>query len=298
MTPVARFAYWYPAGADMTVDAPIVLHDSAQRNARVMVNHSGWDAPPWETTLTRSPGIDGAVLHDVTLGSRQLTLPVFIRAANRDEVLAWKSMLVQAMNPRNGAGTLLLADGIGEPFGRARYARAVYRDGLRGDGTLEGSDWWRFTVTLDALDPYWYTAEPVTAEWAGQAGAPRFPWSFPWSFSTGGVDVVTPLEISGDAPAQPLWTLTPPFTRVKVTNDRSGEWWQVQRSLDDQWIPLTLSAPPTLVRDDAGVNRYSQLTAGSRLFDLLPGDTVSVQVNGTSAAFRLSLTAGEAWLTL
>lgn len=290
-----RSVAWYPGGTDLG-DEPLLLSDPDSDLSRVLNDHSGFDAPPWSVTLATSPGYDGARVTGVTVGAGDLVVPVLIRAGSEAARRSIRDDLIEALNPRRGPGKLLVAD-IGMPGGDARWITAIYKDGLRGSGVQRGPGWWRFTLTLTTLDPYWYSFDPVVAVWTPLPAVPFFPFRFPWRLSPAGLVESVPLSLDGNATSWPTWQIAAPFTRVRASC--RGWWWEIRRSLGEANVPLVAKTKPgeAGVRTAAGVNAYQQLVGGSQLFPLEPGDQVVVELDGGSSTTEVRLTTWQTWVS-
>lgn len=289
---------WYPPGAAWD-DTPIVLLDATAAPYRVLQAVQGLEAPTFLLRTAILPNVPGAQFLGATMLPRDVVLPVLIRADTHDQMRALKHELVQAMcHHELGPARVLFTDSLGTDSGDARYFNAYYSKGLEGDGQNMGLNWWRFTLTLAVLDPFWYSMEPATASWQGKPALPWFAPGIVMQFSEVGVDLVSALDLEGDADTYPEFTLQGPFLSIKATNSRTGEWWEVSRDTEASETVAVVSKPGaeslTLA---SGESVWGALSSGSVLFPLAAGDDIVWTVNGTSSSTLLSVAATPAWNT-
>lgn len=299
-----RSAYWYPAGTDLDGE-PLVLDDGTGRTMFIQWGASGMLAPEWTIVASPSPGVPGAQLRAITMGVRTIKLPLYLKANDRASLMHGVRGLVSAMNP-TAPGRLLVTDMLGTPSGTQRYINAIYGGGLEGDESAmrigNVSPWWQFTLELQCLDPLWYSRDQVKATWQGAGVASTFfVGTFPWTLAPYALtDAALPLDLAGDpgVPMWPSWTLSGPWTKHRVVNRRTGEWWEVSRAkAATDTIIVTTYPGRVSIRTSTGANAYGLRTTGSKFFSLLPGDSVLLESAGTSAASRVDLAVDEAWLS-
>lgn len=294
---------WFRAGTDFD-DDPLVLLEPSKFSTRVLKDIQGFDAPVFSFESLATPGIDGVRFGSVTATRPVLSVPVLVIAPTRAEMRRMKSQIVAAMNPKLGAGRLVMSEDIGSESGDVRFVECQYRGGLEGDGANGGTSlWWKFTAQFECSDPYWYSTEPATARWVGQPGKPTFPFTLagngvvmnPW-----GVILDELLELSGDAETFGTYTLSGPWSRARFVNDRTGKWWEITRDPNVTETLVVRTKPGTVgLRTVDGLNRYASFTKGAnmQLFSLLPGDTISVECDGASGATAFDLSVPIAWNT-
>lgn len=297
-----RAAYWYPPGEDLATGTPVVLDDGKPSPMFVRPGAGGLEVPEWTIRAVASPGIPGAMFNGASMGVRAVTLPIYLTAPDRASLRAAWGDLVATLDPEDGPGKLVIGNMLGGSSGGMRWLSAVYAGGLEGDESAmslgDREPWWQFNLQFRALDPFWYSMEDIAASWLPQVGTPRFPMVFPYTFTRPALVPEVELDVSGNAKCWPTWTMTGPFTRMRLTNDRSGEWVQVTRALPDAGATAVLTTKPgeRALRTPAGVNIYRQLSGVP--FPLRAGDTVSVAAVGALAGgMRLDMTAREAWRT-
>lgn len=304
---MGRSALWFPAGTTVgDLDRAVTLDDGSPEPMFVMKGATGIEAPSWNVELQTTPGVRGARYIGAVSDPRSIKLPIHLCAPTRPEMRRIKEELLDAINPdtddAGGQGVLMLSDAVGEDSGEYRCIDAVYAGGLEGDeASIKVGDrqvWWEFELQFTGLD-FWYSPEPVIAEWAGQAGVPFFPFNISaWRLSPYGLTNTIPLDLGGNAKSWPTLTLSPPFSRIRVVNTRSGSWWQIGRGGDDEGAAVLVDGTPgaVRVRDSAGGNLFRQLTwDGSDPFGIRPGDSLTVESDGAAQSTRVHLEVVPHW---
>lgn len=285
---------------------------------REMQGSEGYFVAPFELMLDTTPGVDGAHFRSARTLVRDPSYRFLCDAADEAVFADAMSELASALVPKRGPGTLVVKARSGTNAGAMRMIRCLYAGGLEGDSLL-GRDqkvrWWPFTLRFKALDPCWYSMEPATASWQGK---PALPWLAPgvvMQFSEVGVDLVSALDLEGDADTYPEFTLQGPFLSVRATNSRTGEWWEVSRDTEASEALLVITKPTeqsiTILRKvgadwvSTGESAWGSKAPTSNLFPLspadrnrgIPSDDVVWTVNGTSDETWLFVSAPIAWNT-
>ena len=181
---------WYQPGASF--DDPAVALQGAGP-MRVLRDVQGHEAPVFSYTSTSTPGVDTVDFGEVSISRPRVVVPVLLYAVSPEHLDAVKSELISALNPKRGTGRLRRRTNIGKGLGagdvpgRDRFVWARYRGGLEGDGAAVGPRWWRFAVSFEAREPFWYSVDPIRATWRGKPNsAPFFPFSLPFRLSESG----------------------------------------------------------------------------------------------------------------
>ncbi len=305
---------WFPAGASF--DGPSVALQGAGP-MRVLKDVQGHEAPVFSYSSTSTPGVDAVDFGEVSASRPRLVLPVLLYAASPEHLDAVKSELISSLVPKRGTGRLMRTVGIGqepgegEVSGRARYVWARYRSGLEGDGAAVGPRWWRFTVTFEAQDPFWYSVDPIRATWRGFPSSSFFPVRFPLRFSRSGLAVDSELQVQGDGETWPSFDLVGPLSRIRVRpSDDDEAFWEITRSLSSTEMLRVVTRPneetvTAWVSDGAGgwvpaaePNAYMALHPESWFTPLSFGSELLLEANGTASSTAVELTAEEAWWSM
>lgn len=298
-----REVVWYPAGVDPLDpgDQGIMLQGDPTSPFRELMGSSNAFLTPWVILEDATPGVDGSTFRSVRRAPRD---PSFRFECRTDDPAVFADAMQElafALTASRQPGTLVVRNRYGTDGGSERMIRCLYASGLEGDPLLTRTSrvkWWPFTLKFRAFDPCWYDLEPTVAVWTGKAGTAFFPRVFPYTLAPYGLTATTPLDLGGDTDSWPKFTLSGPWTRAKFTRDSTFEAWEVVRGQDyltETLVVDTQPGPGIGVRTLDGQNRYSWLDFTSSLFPLSPGDTVSVEADGTTSDTQFTLSVVGAW---
>lgn len=237
----------------------------------------------------------GSVLENVRHASRTVDLAVTFRDhfGGADSVRTALRTAARALDPIRGDGTLRRI----RPSGSARELVCRYSGGLE----LEETDpaWQRAVLTFRAHDPYWRDAADTVATYTTGDGLPTFLPGPPFTLSGGTVWATPTLDNAGDAPAWPVLTIVGPAEGLELRNLTTGDELALTSVLaDGETITIDTRPGAKTVRDGAGANLYGDLTAGSRLFALDPGDNaLELALVGASDDSSVSVAYRARYLT-
>lgn len=246
----------------------------------------GFHAPSYQHYRDESPAVDGAFWRGVRATIRELFIPIVIIGRDRDDLLATRRALIAAISPRRGECLITSS----YPDGSRRHIRARYVDGMEGE---EGKGEWgvtklRYGLRFVADDPYFFGDE-ISTTW-GSASVDRTELPIPGADTF--YEVVTAAQLlgettltnSGDVDAYPLWVFSGPFTEIELTNTSSEQSMTITHTAAAPGDTLTIDTRPgrTSIVDDAGVNRWADLSDGYQLWPLVPGlNAMNLAVSGT-----------------
>lgn len=250
---------------------------------------AGFYMPDFEFTRDNEPLVDGSVTRHVRAASRELEIPIAVRAPNRAVLRQTLGQMLTWFDPRGGEGTLRVVN----PDQVVREARARYVSGLEARGADGRVDWQRATIVLWADDPYWHDASDTTYVFRGGEGGVTssvtlfFP-VLPVRVYGSNVYAAPVVENPGHADAWPVWTIAGPADQIVLRNVTTGE-------------RLTVPAPPlqegeTLVVDTRPGQKYMARGGtdvfpqdSSTLWALRPGAN-SLEIALVSATAATSVT--------
>lgn len=226
--------------------------------------------PPVTITTIRVPQAQGARYRGARHDERLVTLPVVAPGpqAGRDELRRW----ARALDPLKGEGTLTVV--IGPWAGRQLVC--VYEAGL--DDLAE--EWPLLGLTVlafHAADPYWQDGtERSTVATLGMSGNRWFPFAGTWAAQPlilGASDIFATVTIdnTGDVDAWPIITTTGPGTDLTVTNQTTGDRWQIAGNIAAGSSAIVDTRPGHKSARIDGVNVFGRLTDDSQLWPLVPG---------------------------
>lgn len=276
----AQVAWLRPEGAALDLTDP-------GGGLLVQPGVEGFGAAP--RTITRAPKATGGALARWSYsGERLLTLPVAVYADTTEDFLERRRRLTLAIArtapaagpPEPGLLRVTRSDGSW------REISCIYLEGLawtddEGRGRVHDIA----VIQLVAPDPWWYGAERAVLRFE-----PIPPRNYLAPYETVSPDRTIgdrTVNVAGDAPVSPVWTITGPAVSVTVryadTSTGGGPGWTY--GLVDQDETITIDVAAGTVTDQDGNNRVGGLSwPTSSLFELQPGRNL----------LTLSLTGGQA----
>jgi hypothetical protein len=177
---------------------------------------------PTDLVIDPRVSVDGGALITQRRGPRALTLPLMVDGDAR-------ALHAQALKSFGSGGELRYDAADGQRWLRKVVLESVDANVSGQDYAYRGTD--VFTVSLIALDPWWY-GEPelieVDLDDEGTAWDAPIDWdaNVPWD---GGWAVE--IDIAGDAPASPVWGLTGPLTTLTVVSGEQAWRWTSARTI-------------------------------------------------------------------
>lgn len=294
----------------VTSEAPAVRWDSADGMYEVAFQASGEDEeglfvlpgatglgmPSYSFYETQSPGLDGSIVRDVRADGRTINLPVHLWAASRDRLLYNFHNMTSTMNPKLGMGALSFMD----VHGTFRIIRAYLADGLTGqdDDDAWGMRHMSAVLSFKAPSPY-FEGEPITQSFSSTPGAGGlfFP-ILPLKVSSASTLGVTTIYNSGDAPAQPVFTVRGPCTSIVLTNNTTGQSITVNQALivSDVMVIDTRDGAKSVVM--GGSNYYGALDLASVMWNLAQGwSDITLSLAGATTASSVSILYRERFLS-
>ena len=155
----------------------------------------------------------GAVKRHVSLDEAEIHLPLALVAPTQGDISELAQKLIEVIAP--GEDVLTEIEVYAPSRGESRSRFGYYTEGL--EGRLGGSDshyqWRHLALTFTCPDPWWY-GEQRSEEWVLTTKAKPFvsetvPF-FPVILGDTVIQGVRHFSINGDAPAEPVWTITGP----------------------------------------------------------------------------------------
>lgn len=144
---------------------------------QVLEGIQGFDSPPYDSSETQTPNVDGSTWLGARASSRDLFVPLHVWGPDRQTFLSRKSQLFALLNPQRGqqnagvynTGTLRVED----IDGSSRQMAVFYKNGLEGDEGAEasGREYMKRGLVFRSVDAYWSSSEPESYVWAGAGPA-------------------------------------------------------------------------------------------------------------------------------
>ncbi|MBC8093523.1 MAG: phage tail family protein [Pseudonocardia sp.] len=233
---------------------------------------------------SEAPTVDGASWEGHRVGSGEVFLPLMVQGDTYAGFEAAHTSFMASLDPRH-EGLLRVV----RPDGRWREIGCRYTSGTTGptaDWDVTRSLVATYGVTWTTADPYW-RGEAVTHRFENDAGAAFFPGP---PFTIGkGLTLQDPTIVNpGDLEAYATWRIDGPFTGFSVGVGTSLVEMTFTRSAG-QWVEIDMNPRQLTIVDQAGVDRWDNVTEVA--FSSIPsGSTqLSTTVTGASAASAIEL---------
>lgn len=241
-------------------------------------------APTDHSTSPRVAG-NGSILRGTRLGERELFIPVLVDTDDEDDYKRELESLSRFLSPLDTSALWLRVTVEGREGYREMQVR--YKDGLDGLGETYRGTYGTLGLKMLALDALWSGA-PILVEKALNSGTRPFlsatsPF-FPITLAESVVQDKVTVEVYGDAPTWPKWTIYPPGTDLTITHPTSGVVFQLLGTLTE---PVTLDMGAQLLWSESKPlgELWDQVPATrGGLFQLPPGrNVVGFSMVGSSA---------------
>lgn len=290
-----RLTYTPPKGTS----EPIVFQSTSDTGISLIHGMTGFGIAPVELTYSDRSQSHGAVLNGVHLEKRELFIPLIMDANSILELDLMRDSLVERLNPLLGEGTLTverIADG------QRRSAQVIYQKGLDGDyGEGYNGDWHTFGLTFVMGEAFWNGPE-TRVEWALASSSKPFVSNsvnfFPVIIGKSNVNGAYEVNIVGDAPAYPVWTITGPATDIRITNKVTGQKIQINGEVKAGESITIDTKNYTLTGTSRSENElWDALSLDSTLFPLQKGKNSVVAVaTGLTSASKITATYRQQYL--
>ncbi|WP_326554678.1 phage tail family protein [Micromonospora sp. NBC_01813] len=254
---------------------------------------TGLGLPPVAVNYIEGAG-DGAVYRGERIQPRDLDIPLYVRAPDREQLKVTTSRLTRILTSEI---RLWWVEDNGEEWGLVcrRLGGGGY---IYGKDTV-GYDEAQTVVTLRAGQPLWQARNPMSRVIvSANAGRGLLKGDTSLSMlrvSGSAANGVILFESPGDAKAVPVWTIRgpiqgdgehPALEAISPTGERFA--WDGVLSADDT---LTIDTGRALVYDQAGVNRYDDLLPAPRLWRIPSGQSrATIMALGTGGTTRITAT--------
>lgn len=218
----------------------------------------------------RSPFQDGVTLLDTQLKEKGMLLEVAILTRSQEELFQHRETLSRIFNPKLGLGELTY-----------HYPGGVRKINAVAESTpsfLTGArnfriGFQRVAISLFCPSPLWMDDMIKVKELITWIGGMTFPWNLPLTFAEKG-PLIANVVNKGDVETPVRILFKGPATNPKVTKRKTGEYIQVNRTLDigDE---LTISTEFGKKRVEInGENVFHWIDIGSTFWHLDIGDNV------------------------
>lgn len=259
----------------------------------VLPGVQGLDDPP-RALIEATPAVgDGSIVLDARYTPRDVFLPLHYKAASTAALRATLRGFATLTDVKVGDVTLEVAhyDGTRRYIdGRASqpYAQAMES----GEGALAR----KIGLALHCPDPLFY-GETRTAEWSLGESVPFLGDTFlPVALDNSQVLGAAVIGNAGDAPTNPVWTVTGPCDALTVAVGETL--WTVPGGLTDSETLRIDARRGVKTCEVNGVSAWGRLAPGSVVAPLAPGDNLlDVEAIGVTTQTAIAVEWVERWLT-
>ncbi|MBC2722346.1 phage tail family protein [Desulfosporosinus sp.] len=221
-----------------------------------------------EILRQKAPYQDGSTVTGGTLAERELTIEGSILAPDKD---TYRRQLLQAFNPKLG-GTLRYEKGsVVKEIECITELAPAFPSNFSVNHQV-------FLITLLCPKPFWLDIETETDEIVTWIGGMSFPLRLPTIYATKGPKLINIIN-QGDVETPARIEFKGPATNPRITNQTTGEYIQVNRSLlntDKLIITTDFGAKRVEIEDESGsrINAFNWIDLGSTFWSLQVGDNV------------------------
>lgn len=255
-------------------------------------------APTRFATSPRLAG-HGTVMRGKRLEERDLFIPVLLEAESMSGLDELREGLVRFLSPLDPRELTLRVTVPGRD--RWREIPVHYSSGLQGDyGSSYFGHWEKLGLEFKAADALW-RGQPLSVPSQQLDGAvkpflsktqPFFPVKLAASTVAGRVTV----EVAGDAPTRPVWTITPPGEDLRIEHLESGARFGIDGLITEPIVIDMHRRGPYLASSGERLWNRVPLDAGT-LFELTPGrNTVQFSMVGSTPESGVDMTYSPRFL--
>jgi hypothetical protein len=244
--------------------------------------------PPWDFFADKSPAIDGETIRGVRAAPREITIPLYIWARNRDACLAIFNDMIHDLNPQLGEGILE----VREPAGQVRTIGAYYANGFEGvdDDDAQGRTWLSALLVFRAPRPFWEGAQWTKTWGVGASPGNFFPF-LPLKVKESQVIGALTVPNVGNVRAFPVWTLLGPFSSFTATNNRTGKTFTLNVAVaGGDTVVIDAREGKKSALKNGTVNMWEFITNSSELWGIEPDDNeVTFSAPAATLATRVTM---------
>lgn len=244
------------------------------QNYVLNTDFTGFNIPPALVRIENSAG-DGGVFRHAKRGVRTLDLPVTVIGADRGDVQTKLRRLGKLTQNVTGPLTLEARYSNGETLRLLTY----YTGGAEGQwGSSAGMIWARWTLSLQAPQPYWESAalEQFTVT-RGSTGRGLLPQFSKLRISSSQAIGTVLIDNTGDVPMFPTYRIIGPITGLSISSNGSSFGFTDPIPAGETIFVNTETGEVT---DGDGNNVYALLTPAPKLFRIPVGES-AILINGT-----------------
>jgi phage-related protein len=258
-------------------------------NFIVLRGLAGRNMPPVSFIEEEIPFQAGSMLREVKVKSRDIDVPLLIKANSEMELRLKVRECFRIFNPLNGDGVLKVTS----PDGSQREIYCRYYTGLEGreDKDNKGNAWQKVILVFRAFDPYWYDTNTIVQTFTTGEQATYFPF-FPLRLSSSSVFADFSIDNVGDVESYPEWIIKGSGDNIVLRNLTTGELTNLDTSLGAGEI-ITIDTRPkkkSITKGD-GTNLFgTQTDDNSSLWSLQSGvNNIRIEMSNASSESSVQL---------
>lgn len=254
---------------------------SMQQNFVILKGMNGRFMPPLSVNEEEVPFQSGSRLRQIKVKSRDIDIPLLIKASSEIELRQKVRECLRMFNPLKGDGKLKVIT----PDGSQRDISCRYISGLEGkeDRNSKGDVWQTVVLVFRAFDPFWYdTGTNVQTFKINESPGLFFP-ILPLRLVSSTVFADITVNNTGDVETWPEWIITGPGENIVLRNFSTGEVTHLETALESGET-MTINTRPfvkTVTKSD-GANLFGTMTDESSLWSLQEGEN-SIQIEMANA---------------
>lgn len=243
---------------------------------------TGLGLPPVSVAASDRIGGHGAVTRGVRYDVRKVFLPILIHKSTYADATEARRDLYRLLAPHLGEVSIKITD---PGTGSVRAIKGLLVDGLTGDfGDDFHGNWQTLGLEFQCNSPWWESEERIIDLRLSQADKPFISdWSpfFPIVIGQATVNGNFIVNVSGDEPVYPKWTIVGPGADLVISNQSKSF-----KILKDFKVDEAVSIDMETGRLEPDL--WSYTTLDSELFPLMPGDnTLTISMVNASKESRI-----------
>lgn len=260
---------------------------------------TGLGIAPVEHELSSIPSGHGALLRHTRLTERELFFPVFVYGNSYEQVDRRRDALFSLLDPVKGPVRVSVQSRTRNSD--VRWVDAVYAEGLDGDyGTDFRGYYQHIGLTLKVPSAFW-SSDPVSRLFKLDPGKKPFisdssPF-FPVILYSSSIAGHFEIQVNGDKPVYPIFTVTGPGTDLKIqVGDKKIHFMGDIEA--GRRITFDTVAGDVYDAENHNGQLWDRVSLDSDFFQLNPGaNTVTVSFTGANEKSLLELTYKPQYLT-
>lgn len=250
----------------------VTLGPASSGAVRLLYGSQGLGVAP--TSFSTNPRVagHGSVLRGHRLDEREVFIPVLLWGESMSELNLTRDELTSFLSPLDGRPLTLRVSSPDRE--RWREIPVRYSGGLQGDyGQGYHGHWQRTGLEFKAVDALW-RAEPLQV--SRQVAPPRKPFLsattnfFPVELAAATISGRIEVDMVGDAPTHPVWTVTPPGDDLTIKHVETGHRFFLGGTLTET-VTIDMEAGSLTSVTYPNGELWDRVSLDSRLFELDPG---------------------------